>query len=354
VLVAVLEADGVVVLLDLVEDRPQGLDESGCSAGRPDDEGATGLEPVADCAQEALVVDRGVVGVDELVGAVVDVEQHHVVRRRTGLGERADDVRDDHPCPAVGQELAAVRDGPVTHPLDEGRLDLDHVDVLDPSVAEHPVEGEPEAQPTHQHPAWLGHRVEGRVGQGMLGGMLGGVHDEDAVGPELQHGRATAVGPAFAEHQLAALGLTASHLDVLHVTTLVREQDGPVEEAEMVDEANVRDWARRLPEVEEKVHARFGVPRFTVRGRTFLGIGRDRTTVVLCLTEDEAEAAMADDPGSRRTVRRQDARRSFLGLEVDLASMDGSECERLVEQAWRAQAPRRLVASYDAGRAGSS
>ena len=49
--------------------------------GRPDDEGAAGRQPVEDGAQERLVVERGVGLVDELAGAVVDVEQHHVVRR---------------------------------------------------------------------------------------------------------------------------------------------------------------------------------------------------------------------------------------------------------------------------------
>ena len=51
------------------------------------------------------------------------------------------DVGDDHPEPVVGEQLRAVGDGAVAHPLDQAGLDLDHDDLLDPAVAEHPVAG---------------------------------------------------------------------------------------------------------------------------------------------------------------------------------------------------------------------
>jgi hypothetical protein len=43
-------------------------------------------------------------------------------------------------------------------------------------------------------------------------------------------------------------------------------------------------------------------------------------------------------------VRRKDARRSFLGLQVRLDGPDPARAQELVKQVWRTQAPKRLVA----------
>lgn len=75
-------------------------------------------------------------------------------------------------------------------------------------------------------------------------------------------------------------------------------------------------WATALPEVTEKQHHLFRVPVWQVLGRTFLGMGRDESTVVFCVPEESANAAAAADPEHAAAVRRKDARRSFLGLEV--------------------------------------
>ena len=129
--------------------------------------------------EERLAVERRVGVVDEVPGPVVDVEQHHVVRRGRGLGDRGRDVGDDDPGPVVGQQLRAVGDGAVAHPLDQRRLDLDDVAPLDAPVAEHPVEGEAETEPADEHPPRLARRsAERGVGQRPLGGVLGGVHHE--------------------------------------------------------------------------------------------------------------------------------------------------------------------------------
>jgi hypothetical protein len=80
-----------------------------------------------------------------------------------------------------------------------------------------------------------------------------------------------------------------------------------------------------------------------VRGRTFLGMGRDQSTVVFWIPEDSANAADTADPAHAAAVRRKDARRSFSGLEVHLTGMPAKRVEALVHQAWAAQAPKRLV-----------
>jgi hypothetical protein len=111
----------------------------------------------------------------------------------------------------------------------------------------------------------------------------------------------------------------------------------------------IRRWATALPEVEETSHFRFRVPVFKVRGRTFLGMGKDETTAVFCVGEQQAGQAAAADPDACEAVRRRDARKSFLGLQVQLGRVPAERVRSLVEEAWRAQAPAKLVAERDPG-----
>jgi hypothetical protein len=111
----------------------------------------------------------------------------------------------------------------------------------------------------------------------------------------------------------------------------------------------IRRWATELPEVEEISHFRFKVPVFKVRGRTFCGMGKDEQTAVFCISEEQANAAALADPATCEAVRRMDARRSFLGLQVELGNVTKEPIRHLVDEAWRHQAPKRLVAEYDAG-----
>lgn len=116
---------------------------------------------------------------------------------------------------------------------------------------------------------------------------------------------------------------------------------------------DIRRWAMALPEVEELSHFRFHVPVFKVRGRTFLGMGADEQTAVFCISEQEADTAAAADPATCEAVRRRDARKSFLGLQVQLGGVADERMKCLVEDAWRQQAPKRLVAERDQGTAAS-
>lgn len=105
----------------------------------------------------------------------------------------------------------------------------------------------------------------------------------------------------------------------------------------------IRAWATALPEVTETQHHLFKVPKWQVRGRTFLGMGRDEATAVFCITEESANRAAAADPEHAAAVRRRDARRSFLGLEVQLAGVSSKQAEAFVREAWATQAPKTLV-----------
>jgi hypothetical protein len=118
----------------------------------------------------------------------------------------------------------------------------------------------------------------------------------------------------------------------------------------VVTTEDIRGWALALPEAEETRHGRFGTPVFKVRGRTFLGIGRDERTAVFCISEQQAAAAAAADPGTCSAERRRDAHRSFLGLQVELSQVPAHRVQGLVLDAWRQQAPKRLAAEHDPGR----
>ncbi|MGH8979421.1 MAG: MmcQ/YjbR family DNA-binding protein [Acidimicrobiales bacterium] len=107
--------------------------------------------------------------------------------------------------------------------------------------------------------------------------------------------------------------------------------------------SQIRAWATALPEVTEKQHFLFKVPVWQVRGRTFAGMGRDETTAVFCITQESAVAAAAADPEHAAAVRRTDARRSFLGLEVQLAFVPASRVESWVREAWVSHAPKTVV-----------
>jgi hypothetical protein len=112
---------------------------------------------------------------------------------------------------------------------------------------------------------------------------------------------------------------------------------------------DIQRWVMALPEVAESSHARFHVPVWKVRGKTFLGMGRDETTAVFCISEPDADAAAAADPAHCQAVRRQDVRRSFLGLQAELGAVPAERIRELAEMAWRHQAPKRLAADYERG-----
>jgi hypothetical protein len=118
---------------------------------------------------------------------------------------------------------------------------------------------------------------------------------------------------------------------------------------DVITTEDIRQWAVALPEVEETSHHLFRVPKFSVRGRTFLGLGRDETTAVFRVSERQANAAATAHLTACEAVRRRDARRSFLGLQVQLAAVTEERVKELIEDAWRQQAPKRLAAQFDEG-----
>lgn len=112
---------------------------------------------------------------------------------------------------------------------------------------------------------------------------------------------------------------------------------------------DIRRWAMSLPEVEETSHFRFRVPIWKVRGKTFLGMAKDETAAVFCVSEQEADEAASQDPATYAAIRRQDTRRSFLGLQAELSRVSPERIRDLAEKAWHCQAPKALAAGPERG-----
>lgn len=102
--------------------------------------------------------------------------------------------------------------------------------------------------------------------------------------------------------------------------------------------AQLRKAALALPEVEEGTH--FGMVSFAVRGRGFASVTADGRVQVR-LTDEDAEAFLADNPAGERIVRGD----TPIGVAVPLADVDGQRLNALVRSAWFSRAPKRLAAS---------
>jgi hypothetical protein len=111
-----------------------------------------------------------------------------------------------------------------------------------------------------------------------------------------------------------------------------------------MDVEDVRVTALALPEAVEADH--FGRPSFRVRGKIFVTVHEDRDGVNLKLPRDEHEALVASRPDVFGTVTWGQLIRTSVRLEA----ADPGELAELVQEAWRAVAPKRVVAAFDAGR----
>ena len=119
----------------------------------------------------------------------------------------------------------------------------------------------------------------------------------------------------------------------------------------MITTDDVRRLATALPAVEEFTHFRFKVPGWRVDGSAFAGMDRGEATAVFSVSADEAAAAVWANPAVYQEVWRPGARRSLVGVRVDLARVGEERIRELLDHAWRHKAPKRLVAAHDAAAA---
>jgi hypothetical protein len=106
--------------------------------------------------------------------------------------------------------------------------------------------------------------------------------------------------------------------------------------------ATVRRLALAFPHVEEGIS--YGTPGFRV-GKKFLArLWEDGETLVIKCGDDERDLRMKADPD---TFFITDHYRGYPTVLVRLSRVTEEDLKAVLEEAWRRQAPKRLVKEYD-------
>ena|SRR5256885_12620916 len=114
----------------------------------------------------------------------------------------------------------------------------------------------------------------------------------------------------------------------------------------MVTAAQMRKLTLSMPQAEEKSH--FGQPDFRVRNKIFAGLSPDGTRGTLKLSPEVQAMVLDARPEAYSPAAGAWGRSGWT--HVELAAATVAELRPLVLEAWRLVAPRRLVASHDAGK----
>jgi len=102
--------------------------------------------------------------------------------------------------------------------------------------------------------------------------------------------------------------------------------------------------ATRFPDVE--VTTWFGTPSLKVCGKGMCRLRTDPDALVLRVADmGEREALLQGEPDAFFSTPHYDG---YPYVLVRLEAVDPVELGELIEDAWRTQAPKRLVAEYDA------
>ena len=114
----------------------------------------------------------------------------------------------------------------------------------------------------------------------------------------------------------------------------------------MASSDDVRRIALSRPETSEG--PLYGTPGFRVRDKAFARLRDDGAVLVAWVEdEDEKEALIATEPEVFFTLPHYDGHPSVL---VRLAAIDAEALRVVLVDAWRARAPRRLLAAFDASK----
>ena len=103
----------------------------------------------------------------------------------------------------------------------------------------------------------------------------------------------------------------------------------------------VRKLGLALPETEESTS--YGTPALKVGG-TFMARLRDDQTLVVKIDIDERELLLSSDPGVYSLTPHY---RAYPLILVNLKAVSRTDLRDLIEDAWRASAPKSLVSAYD-------
>ena len=110
-----------------------------------------------------------------------------------------------------------------------------------------------------------------------------------------------------------------------------------------------RQIALAFPGVEEGTS--FGMPAFKVRGKFMSRLREEDVLVLKPVYDDEQQFLMGTQP---EAFFLTDHYRGYTAILVRLSQVDPAELRRLVEQAWRELAPKKLVADHDAAPAAAA
>ena len=114
----------------------------------------------------------------------------------------------------------------------------------------------------------------------------------------------------------------------------------------MATSDDARRIALSLPETSEG--PLYGTPGFRVRDKAFARLrDDDEVLVAWVFGEDDKEALIATEPEVFFTLPHYDGHPSVL---VRLAAIAEDELREVLTDAWRARAPRRLLAAFDASK----
>ena len=106
----------------------------------------------------------------------------------------------------------------------------------------------------------------------------------------------------------------------------------------------LRDWVLALPGGREVMVEQWGHPTLRVGDKMIAGGAPESPTISVKATlEDQAEL-VATAP---ETYAVADYTGRYGWVRVTLATADPAELRRLVEDAWRRTAPKKLVREYD-------
>jgi len=116
----------------------------------------------------------------------------------------------------------------------------------------------------------------------------------------------------------------------------------------MVSEEDVRRVALSLPGVAERPYNR--LPAFRARGKLFARVHElPDAILVSCVDIGERNGLVASEPDKFFITPHY---RGYPAMLVRLSSIDLAELIELLTESWRLNAPRRLVAEFDARPAG--
>ena len=105
-----------------------------------------------------------------------------------------------------------------------------------------------------------------------------------------------------------------------------------------------RRFALSLPETTEEPH--FEKSSFRVRGKIFATVPEGGKLLHVVVDPDECRALLEADPKAfEAIVWGKEVRNDWI--RVHLAAADRAVVQELLEDAWRAKAPKRVVAAYD-------